>query len=387
MYKFRLFIITISLFSSLFASAVTVRRPAHHRKVVKILSVDGGGVRGVIPTLILSAIEERLEKKNSIHHCFDIMAGTSTGALIVLALNVKDEKGLPKYYLTDIMDLYETLSNQVFARSWAKWFTSLGGWRTAKYDSEVLEGFLARFFLDAKLSETFKKVLVPAFNLTSHKMHFFRTTQARLFPLKDYFLKDIARATSAAPTYFEAAHLYNHRQTYNAYFIDGGVGINNPTISAIVHAIELYGRNSIFFVLSIGTGSSKFSFEDNVKVLKMPIKSMGKIDWAPQIVNVLMDSVSDVTHYQASVGLPPRYYYRLQVHLPADLMQMDNGDPENLAHIKKYVEKFIIKNNKVLDKIATMLDRDDQSQLDSIQSRFKETVLSEVEAANSQSTS
>lgn len=329
------------------------RLPA--QPVICVLSIDGGGVKGIIPTLLLKEIERRADVDH-ITELFDVMAGTSTGGLIALMLNIPViETGKPKYTLGDIQHFYEHLAEKVFTRTYYRYWATLGGWSSAKYPSDELERQLKHFMKGARLSDTIKHVVIPAFNMKTRRMKFFRTIQARKYPAKNFLLRDVARATSAAPSYFEAAQFTNIINTAHGVYIDGGIGLNNPTISAMVYAAELYGKKQKFFVLSIGCGTSYDGLSDNIQEMKIDIEHMGKLDWASHIVDILMDGANDVTHYQLQNYMSPTAYVRIQLHLPQDVMEMDNGSSENMEKLKKLTEIYIKENGRQLEKVAQAL--------------------------------
>jgi len=326
-------------------------------KTIVILSIDGGGVRGIVPALILQAIERKLPTNSHLTKYFHIMSGTSTGALICLLLNKTHDEERNVYHMMDIIRIYKTLSKEVFTRSVWQWISSGAGLFAAKYDAKSFENYLLNYLGHTKISETPIFVLVPAFELKTRRMKFFRTQQAKKYARKDYYLKDVARATSAAPTYFEAAYIKNIFDRDEGIYVDGGVGANNPTVSAIVHALEIYGRNKEIFVLSIGTGTTFSTFDDNVEKLKLDIRGMGKVEWASQIIDVLMGANTDVTHFYALVGLRSKYYYRIQLTLDEECMQLDDGSPENMERLSKITNEFIQENDPLITEIANHLMR------------------------------
>jgi patatin-like phospholipase/acyl hydrolase len=97
------------------------------RKLIRILSLDGGGIRGIIPALILQELEKKLGGKKHLTQCFDMMSGTSTGGIIVLLLNTPDAQHKPKYWASDVVSLYRTMGSHVFHQSWWQYISSMDG--------------------------------------------------------------------------------------------------------------------------------------------------------------------------------------------------------------------------------------------------------------------
>ncbi|RYE14034.1 MAG: patatin, partial [Sphingobacteriaceae bacterium] len=138
---------------------------------------------------------------------FDIISGTSTGGIIALLLSTPDQDGKPKYNASDMLELYNKLGSKVFKRSiWQKAKTGWGWWG-AKYSSDNLEELLIQYFGEIELKDVIKTVIVPAYEIEMDKSFFFKSERAKIYPKHNYKLKDIARATSAAPTYFEPAQI------------------------------------------------------------------------------------------------------------------------------------------------------------------------------------
>lgn len=112
-------------------------------KHIRILAIDGGGIRGIIPALILKNLESRLKENRHLTDCFDIMTGTSTGGIIVLLLNTPGERGKPKYKADHILELYSKMGNKVFRNTLWQSVKSGAGWWGAKYSAHNLEQLLS----------------------------------------------------------------------------------------------------------------------------------------------------------------------------------------------------------------------------------------------------
>lgn len=172
-----------------------------HQNIIKILSIDGGGIRGFIPALLLTKIEQQTQKK--IYELFDFFAGTSTGGIISLLLNRPDPVPASK-----IVEIYsDDGANRIFKKNA---FTSLNYLsKGEKYNRKGIESVLAENFQEYCLKDILKPVLIPSYEMESRNAVFFANYDDRY---KDIYLKDIARATSAAPTYFEPYKIVSSSQ-------------------------------------------------------------------------------------------------------------------------------------------------------------------------------
>jgi uncharacterized protein len=163
---------------------------------VRVLAIDGGGIRGLIPALVLTELERRAGRR--VFEMFDLIAGTSTGGILACALCAPDP--LPA---SELVVLYEDEGPNIFDRSLFQRIKSADGLLDEKYDDAALDRALERFLGRKRLAETRPDLIVPAYDTALPGPYFFKTTKARATPETDDFpLSVVARATSAAPNYF-----------------------------------------------------------------------------------------------------------------------------------------------------------------------------------------
>jgi patatin-like phospholipase/acyl hydrolase len=348
----------------------------------RILSIDGGGIRGIIPALVLAEIERRTGKR--IYELFNLIAGTSTGGIIALGLTKPkpDGSGTPQYAAKDLVKLYENEGGRIFSTSLLHRIFSLGNVLDKKYESGPIEEVLAEFFGEAKLSEALTRVLIPSYEIELRKAFFFKSHKAAGDMLVrgedaeefDFLMRDVARATSAAPTYFEPELIDRTRVNEelserksideedgqkDAYaLIDGGVYANNPAMCALAEAIceSRFNRKlGDVFMVSLGTGEQKrpLAFQS--------VKNWGLLSWAQPILSVVFHGVSDTVNYQTRLILNSgraRRHYRLQIELDKNQpYQLDDTRPEAINMLKGLAQKLIKQHdeNGDLDKICREL--------------------------------
>src|SRR5829696_4690510 len=262
----------------------------------KVLSIDGGGIRGIIPAIVLTEIERRTGKR--IAEMFDLVAGTSTGGILALGLTKPGQDGKPEYSAETLIDLYETEGGKIF--SIPVWHRIHSGWGLAeeKYPSEGIEEVVKSYFKDVYLAEAHTEVLVTAYEIEKRGPWFFKRWEA-LDSKKGFnpFMREVARATSAAPTYFEPIQL-KVGSLGNRAFIDGGVHSNNPAMCAYVEARKIHPEEKDFLVVSLGTGELTRSLPYD------EVKGWGLALWAQPILNVVFDGVADTVDYQLRELLP-----------------------------------------------------------------------------------
>ncbi len=327
-------------------------------KTITILSIDGGGIRGIIPVVVLKKLQERLNavsgKDLPIHKYFDIIAGTSSGGITSLLLTATEDGKTNKFTIDDIQKFYLTLGRDVFNRSLWRKIKSCSGWLADKYDPKAMEDLLQVYFGKIKLNKLLANVLIPAYDIDLQKMKFFSSKSARDDVYYDYFIKDIARATSAAPTYFPPKLIYNVDGSDSNILVDGGVGANNPTLCAAVHAIDLYGKNISILIVSIGTGNISSSHNGVLSGVKVNLNDMGVIDWSPLLVNTFMESSNDIVDYQLKRVLRTNYH-RLQIYIEPEYSKLDEATEENIKQLIGYAEELIESESENIEKIVNDL--------------------------------
>lgn len=301
-------------------------------RTVTVLAVDGGGIRGLIPALLLADMEA--EAGLPIASLFDLIAGTSTGGLLTLGLSKPDPgaPGQPQYSAAEIADLYRIEGPRIFSRSLLKRLWSVGNLLDEKYSDDGLNDVLRRYLGEVRLKEALTNVLVTAYALEERRSYFFKSERARRAIDHDVLMREAARATAAAPTYFEPARLYAPPRT----LIDGGVYANNPTMCAFVEARTLFPEAERFLVVSLGTGEQ----EEPIPFRKA--KDWGLVEWARPLFDVVLDGVSDTVDYQMRTLLNPRgatpQYIRFQIRLDGASGDLDDASPDNLRALERLAD-------------------------------------------------
>ena len=295
----------------------------------RILSIDGGGIRGVIPARLLSHIEVSAGKP--ISELFDLIVGTSTGGLIALGLTAPGEDGkTPKYSAADLVSLYNRERKNIFPNSlWDK-LTSLGGIGDEVYDHEGLEGVLEDYFGVLELGQLINNVMVTSYDIRNRKPLFFKNWHD---DFKMIQVRHAARATSAAPTYFEPKKI--NIDGKRRVLVDGGIFINSPGVSALAEARRIFPSEEDFFLLSIGTG------EHTRSITHKKAKEWGIAGWAKPLLSCIFDGVSDAADYQLQLLLGDERYARIQTTLSVASDDMDDVSRENMERLDKEVDTML----------------------------------------------
>lgn len=308
---------------------------------IKVLAVDGGGIRGIIPAVILAELHKRLSRE--LWQTFDLIAGTSTGGIIALGLGTPCNNGKP-YSPEQLLNLYLQSGSAIFKTNW---LTPLRQILFPKYSPDGLQATLTRFFQATEFCTALTPLLISSYNLHKQRPFFFKSHLIAARPNYNWKVTDIARATSAAPTFFPPFHLARSAEDYA--LVDGGVFVNNPSMAAYAEARLLYPSAPRTVVVSVGTGDRQDA------ITYAQAKKWGLVGWAKRIVPVLMDSVSEAVDFELA-ALPECTYYRLQVpDLSLSASHMDNVAPDNLAALQTLAKSYLAANPALLDRVCAEL--------------------------------
>ena len=356
------------------------------KKLIRILSLDGGGIKGIITGKVLEGLETELnevyENRNGkkpdrplrLAQCFDFIAGTSTGGILtslILCPESKDSK-YPKYSATEAVALYIEHGREIFKPSYSGLLPGLfNGIFGAKYGNKNIEMLLKQYLGDFRLKDMILPCLIASYDIERRCAVFFTSADAVVDPASDFPMWQVARSTSAAPTYFPPAMAESGAQptppvnTDNLYHnIDGGLFANNPTMCALVEAVKLFQTTDAdgskhlrflddFFVLSIGTGTVEKPYPFDKAV------NWGVLKWLKPIISIMMSAVSETVDYQLNklykMMRTEGQYFRIKPGLGNADSEMDNVSPENLKALLDAGAQSAYENQIVLTSIANIL--------------------------------
>ena len=313
---------------------------------MKVLCIDGGGIRGLIPALVLAEIEQRTGRR--IAELVDLVAGTSTGGILACGLTRPGPDGRPLYSAQELAGIYVEEGPRIFHRSLLKRIFSVDGWVDERYDDDGLDAALARYLGEATLSQALADVLVTAYEISDRLAFFFRSARARSDPAYDFPLVQVARATGAAPSYFEPAEATDVAGARTYPLVDGGVFAVNPSMCALADVTAAGRADELRLMLSLGTGdhTRSYSFEQT--------RSWGQLEWARPVLDMVFDGVADTTDFEAATLMGDRYV-RLQTELNIASDDLDDASESNLAALRREAEQLIAASQEELDRVCRIL--------------------------------
>jgi uncharacterized protein len=342
---------------------------------VRVLSIDGGGMRGIIPAMILAEIEHRCGKP--ISRLFDLIVGTSTGGILALGLAKPGNAANPDFVGKELTAFYTHDGSTVFPgggpasprervlgrgdtliekmTNSALRMGSLSGGNprfagNARYFPRGLERVLEKVFGSNRLSDASVEVAIPTYDTLSGSAVLLSRSDARRDPQSDILMKDAARATSAAPTFFPPLQIsWNGRE---CSFIDGGVWANNPSLVALAESLRLTAERSLtgtsVILVSLGTGAPPPT-----------VRFDPHSPWLSTLRDMIaMGTTTDDAHriIERTLGAHGSgKYWRFQVMTPEVAGTLDDATPERIGTLCAAARTLISEMSSSIDSFTEVL--------------------------------
>ncbi|KAI3896208.1 hypothetical protein MKX03_023358 [Papaver bracteatum] len=351
-------------------------------KLITVLCIDGGGVRGIIPSTILAFLEAQLQKLNGpdarLADYFDIISGTSTGGLVTAMLTAPDAynrplfaaKEIPQFYLDHCSKIFPQPNRGIFDNA-KKWIHDMVG--GPKYDGQYLHRLLKELLGNTRLHQTLTSVAIPAYDVKLRHTCIFTTEKAKTYLVEDPLLSDVCIGTSAAPTYlpphqFQVKAKVNEREQVREFnLIDGGVAANSPIMLPYGLLPGVCKGNPNFFtqgkgkvlILSLGTGSSTRVEAEKQEITADIAAKWGVADglrYTNGLSDLFSPAESDISYYdnasilglsQLWLGANQIDFFRIQHNFTksesSSLSSMDIATTENLENLVRLGQDLLKK--------------------------------------------
>lgn len=321
----------------------------------RILSIDGGGIRGLIPAKVLAELEtelERAEPGKKLYEHFDLICGTSTGAILAIAIALGiPAKELVKFYKENASIIFPKWYLKIIPRKCRAVITSI-------YSNKHLRKKLEEVYSDANggkpplIDDLKVNVCIPTFNGTDGQINVIKTRHLPEYK-RDYRLPahDVALSSASAPMYFPP-HTFSfsnqHGSGVNVNMIDGGIFANNPSLIGILEATEKLGHEfSKIHLLSLGTGRGKHVIKTGWKPKDMWYWLLPK----PRLLDIILDSQAQITEqYIAFIKrLVAKQnndfdYLRIQYDMGGDTIDLNASGRKDLQRLEAIGDE-LAKNN------------------------------------------
>ncbi|XP_026443315.1 patatin-like protein 2 [Papaver somniferum] len=351
-------------------------------KLITVLCIDGGGVRGIIPSTILGFLEAKLQELDGpdarIADYFDIISGTSTGGLVTAMLTAPNAqnrplfaaKEIPQFYLDHCSRIFPQPNRGIFDNA-KKWIHDMVG--GPKYNGEYLHRLLEQLLGETRLHQTLTSVAIPTYDLKLKHSCIFTTEKAKTSLIEDPLLSDVCIGTSAAPTYlpphrFQIKGKVREMEEVREFnLIDGGVVANSPIMLPYGLVPGVCKGNPNFFtqgkgkilILSLGTGSSTIVEAEKKEITADVAAKWGVADWLRHtngLSDLFSPAESDISYYdnasiialsQLWLGASQIEFFRIQHNFTksesSSLSSMDIATKENLENLVRLGQDLLKK--------------------------------------------
>lgn len=336
------------------------------KREISILSIDGGGIRGIIPALVLQELERRIaEKKKNRPLCrvFDLIAGTSTGSILTLGLTAPaDGKGdhrysnEPLFTASDLVDIYSDRGLEIFPRHIFNQLKTVKQAFTEKYNSGRFYDILTELLQDRTLQDSLTNVLVTSFDITNNTPLIMKKrprSMKRPEEAPNFYTRDAIMGSSAAPTFFEPVQVHPVDKSDMHLLVDGSVFAKNPAMCALVEAQKIFPRAKRFNILSLGTG------ETGTPYTYQQMHTWGFLEWVLPSKGVPLAAIMNhgqakCVNYQLQY-LPRVSYSRFEISIADCSRSMDDASPENIQCLRECAMELIREKDAEIDRLVDLL--------------------------------
>jgi patatin-like phospholipase/acyl hydrolase len=313
---------------------------------VKVLSIDGGGIRGILPVVLIAEIERRTNRHA--YELFDLIVGTSVGGVTALALTRPhpEQPDQPHFSGESLTAFYHEVGPRIFTHTLARQLKTAGSLIHEKYPATELEAILEEHFGSTPLSDAMTEVMVTAFDIEVRMPLMFKSRHANADPGRDLPMRLVGRGAMAAPTFFEPARLEFDGGPVTV--VDGGVFANNPAMCAYAEALKTVARKDLFMV-SLGTGAPTRALPYK------EVRDWGLAHWARPLLDVSFDGVNHAVDHQLENLLRARQYFRFQASFKDQHLRLDDAGVENMAALTEAAEELIVTRSDDIDTVCERL--------------------------------
>ena len=250
------------------------------------------------------------------------------------------------YSAEDLSQLYISEGPKIFDRSLVKEVTSAGGLLDEKYDDAGLNAALETYLGDVRLKEVLADVMLTAYDIHDRFAFFFRSARARADDEYDFSLTEAARATSAAPTYFEPVEVTDAAGARTYPLVDGGIYAVNPSMCAYAEVAAEGHELEVLASLGTGAQTKPYEFED--------VKGWGAVEWARPLIDMVFDGVADTIDFEVG-ALAGEKYQRFQATLRYASDALDDASDANLRRLEGDAERLIAERTADIEKLCEVI--------------------------------
>jgi|GEM_PF-2365887 uncharacterized protein len=345
--------------------------PAHPRSTLKepnltackkplftVLSVDGGGIKGLIPAIILAKLASKTKQATS--QIFDLMAGVSTGSLLTSILALPNQQGQPKFTATEVVNLYKNDAKLIFNNSFIHQALTLDGLIGPKYDPQGIDKLTKKYYGKINMNHLLTHVLLVGYDAIQKRIVTFCNWKNCNNMTYAYDVGHVITGTTAIMSYLPSQLFYDKNDKLKHVVNDASIIINNPSALSYLYAKKLCPNAKHYLIFSIGTG--KYAPVDGA----LETRGWGLIQWLPsmlrttiesetELANVLLNNFANLVNIRTTKNqLPHLIYIRINPMIPPG-HGPTNISKENIRFLSKVAQKTITKNKALITCVAKLL--------------------------------
>ncbi|MDO9352593.1 MAG: patatin-like phospholipase family protein [Solirubrobacteraceae bacterium] len=309
---------------------------------MRVLAIDGGGIRGLLPGVVLAELE-RLSGQPT-HQLFDLIAGSSAGGLVAAALAVPGDQDGARWTANEVTGLFEREGARIFRRTLGRSIRTRFGFSRPRYSDETLNEVLTDYCGSVRLRDATTNLMICSYDVERRTPVRFNSWDAKRDSGHDRALWQVARATIAAPTYFAPMRVTPPGKHAPGSLIDGGIVAHNPALLGAIEGATLRPQEQVTIV-SLGTG------ELNKRLRWEEASTWGAVRWARPMIDMFFDASSSIVQEQLDRMLGERNH-RFQIPLTGCTEAMDDASPRNLAALRRNAELLIEQRHDELVQLA-----------------------------------
>ena len=315
-------------------------------EVIRVLALDGGGVRDLVSLEVLRYIEDRADRP--ISELFDAVIGTSTGAISATALLLTKDNGQPRYAVEDLIELYGEVMSEVFHTPWSHRVLTLDGLLGPRFPNREKYRLARQVYGNVAFGELLKPTMLLAHSLTDQDLVIFENWQAQE---SSYYVAPLVVAVTSAPTVFPTVRLQGETDPLGD-FVDGGVVANDPAMVGLLRSLRAQPNVEVVLV-SIGLGELPLKFG----TLTGP--RSGELDWSVPLIDILLEGhirltskwLHELSQLSSAQGL---HYYRFDAPLPEGKGSWIDPSSENITFLKGLRQSIVETEMTSLDQVIEL---------------------------------
>lgn len=324
-----------------------------------VLSIDGGGMKGIVSAIVLMELENIIKKLTGakevyLSDYFDLIAGTSTGSILTALLLCPDADNNPKYTAGDALELYKAKGKVMFQTNLVRKVRTLNGLIGPRYNNKNFSNELHSYFGTVKTANLLRPCLLTSYNMATRDSIFFNSLSSLKDENRNYYLADAVLASTAAPTFFPPTCTKANNTCIDC-LVDGGVFANNPALCALVESLKLSTTSNLTdtMVLSIGNVYTAKTYSYS------KVKHWGAVNWAFPILDILMDASEQTVDYQlaklySTIGVPNQYL-RIVANVKDNVPAMDDTSEAAINRLIDIGRELTLKKHRELENYARLL--------------------------------